>query len=46
MLMPVTTNVEKQQEHRQTLFIVLTLVGHSTDCDLVHHQILTSPIVF
>ena len=30
-LMPITTNVEKQQEQRQTLFLVLTLVGLPTD---------------
>ena len=30
-LMPITTNVEKQQEQRQTFFLVLTLVGLPTD---------------
>ena len=34
-LMPVTTDVEKQQEHRQTLFLVLTLAGLPPDNDSV-----------
>ena len=45
MLMPVTTDVEKQQEHRQTLFLVLTLAGLPPNNDFVHYQILASPIV-
>ena len=44
-LMPITTNVEKQQEQRQTLFLVLTLAGLPTDHDFVRDQILASPIV-
>lgn len=30
-LMLITINVEKQQDHGQTLFLVLTLAGHPTD---------------
>ncbi|KAH0664854.1 hypothetical protein KY285_026060 [Solanum tuberosum] len=41
-LMPVTTDVQKQQEHRQTLFLVLTLAGLPTDHDSVRDQILAS----
>ncbi|XP_015161859.1 uncharacterized protein [Solanum tuberosum] len=44
-LMPVTTNVEKQQEHRQTLFLVLTLAGLPPDHDSVRDQILASPTI-
>ena len=44
-LMPVTTDVEKQQEHRQTLFLVLTLAGLPPNNDFVHYQILASPTV-
>lgn len=43
-LMPVTANVEKQQEHRQ-MFLVLILAGLSTDHDFVCDQILASPMV-
>ena len=43
--MPVTTDVEKQQEHRQKLFLVLTLVGLPPDNDSVRDQILASPTV-
>lgn len=45
ILMPVTTNMEKQQEHMQTLFLVLTFAGLPPDHDLVHDQILASPTV-
>ena len=44
-LMPVTTDVEKQQEHRQTLFVVLTLAGLPPDNDSLRDQILASPTV-
>ncbi|XP_027769868.1 uncharacterized protein LOC114075622 [Solanum pennellii] len=44
-LMPVTTDVEKQQEHRQTLFLVLTLAGLPPNNDSVRDQILASPTV-
>uniref|UniRef100_M1B6A7 Integrase core domain containing protein n=1 Tax=Solanum tuberosum TaxID=4113 RepID=M1B6A7_SOLTU len=44
-LMSVTTNVNKQQEHKQTLFLVLTLVGLPPDRDSVRDQILASPAV-
>ena len=44
-LMPVTTDVEKQQEHRQTLFLVLTLAGLPPDNDSLRDQILASPTV-
>uniref|UniRef100_M1DJ08 Integrase core domain containing protein n=1 Tax=Solanum tuberosum TaxID=4113 RepID=M1DJ08_SOLTU len=44
-LMPVTTNVEKQQEHTQTLFLVFTLAGLPPDHDSVRDQILASPTV-
>uniref|UniRef100_A0A0V0I2B6 Putative ovule protein n=1 Tax=Solanum chacoense TaxID=4108 RepID=A0A0V0I2B6_SOLCH len=44
-LMPVTTDVQKQQEHRQTLFLVLTLAGLPTDHDSVRDQILASPTI-
>ncbi|KAK4718202.1 hypothetical protein R3W88_016540 [Solanum pinnatisectum] len=43
--MPVTTNVEQQEEHRQTLFLVLTLAGLPLDHDSVRDQILASPTV-
>ena len=43
MLMPVTTDVEKQQEHRKTLFLVLTLAGLPPNNDFVCDQILASP---
>ena len=36
-LMPVTTDVEKQQEHRQTLFLVLTLAGLPPDNNSVRN---------
>ena len=42
--MPVTADVEKQQEHRQ-MFLVLTLTRLSTDHDAVRDQILASPTV-
>uniref|UniRef100_M1CE28 Integrase core domain containing protein n=1 Tax=Solanum tuberosum TaxID=4113 RepID=M1CE28_SOLTU len=42
-LMPVTTDVEKQQEHRQMLFLVFTLVGLPNDYDSVCVKILASP---
>ena len=45
MLMPVIVNVEKQQEHIRTLFLVLTLAGLHLDHDLVRDQILFSPII-
>ena len=44
-LMPVTTDVEKQQEHRQTLFLVLTLAGLPPDNDFMRDQILASPTI-
>ena len=44
-LMPVTTDVEKQQEHRQTFFLVVTVAGLPLDHDSVHHLILASPKV-
>ncbi|KAF3651268.1 hypothetical protein FXO37_18087 [Capsicum annuum] len=44
-LMPVTVDVEKQKEHRQMLFLVLTLAGLSTDHDVVRDQILASPTI-
>ena len=44
-LMPVSTDVERQQEHRQTLFLVLTLAGLPPDNDSVRDQILASPTV-
>ena len=43
--MLVTTNVDKQQEHKQTLFLVLTLVGLPPYHDLVRAQILASPSI-
>ena len=43
--MPVTTVVEKQPEHRQTLFLVLTLAGLPPDNDSVRDQILASPTI-
>ena len=45
MLMSITTNIEKQQEHRQTLCLVLTLAGLSIDHDSVSDQILASPTI-
>jgi len=45
MLVPFTTNVEKQQEHIHALFLVLTLVGLPTYHDLVRDQILASPTI-
>ena len=45
ILMSVTTDLEKQQEHRQTLFLVLTLAGLPPDNDSVRDQILDSPTV-
>ncbi|KAF3643657.1 putative DDB1- and CUL4-associated factor 4-like [Capsicum annuum] len=44
-LMPVTTDIKKQQEHIQMLFLVLTLARLSTDHDAVRDQILASPTV-
>ncbi|XP_015170714.1 uncharacterized protein [Solanum tuberosum] len=41
----ININVEKQQEQRQTLFLVLTLVGLPPDHDSVRDQILASPAV-
>ena len=41
--MPVNTGVEKQQGHRQTLFLVLTLAGLQTENDSTRDQILASP---
>ncbi|PHT82485.1 hypothetical protein T459_15500 [Capsicum annuum] len=38
-LMPVTADIEKQQEHRQMLFLVLTLAGLSTDHDAKNEHI-------
>ena len=38
--MPVITGVEKQQGHRQTLFLVLTLAGLQTENDSTRDQIL------
>ena len=41
-LMPVSTDVERQQEHRQTLLLVLTLAGLPPDNDSVRDHILVS----
>lgn len=44
-LMPVIVDVEKQQEHKQILFLVLTLAGLSTDHGVLCDQILVSFVV-
>ena len=44
-LMSITTNIEKQQEQKQTLFLVLILGGLSIDHNSVCDQILASPTV-
>ena len=44
-LMPVSASVEKQQEQRQKMFLVLTLAGLPNDLDSVRDQILASPSV-
>nr|XP_009795432.1 PREDICTED: uncharacterized protein LOC104242127 [Nicotiana sylvestris] len=41
-LMPVSASFEKQQEQRQKMFLVLTLVGLPNDLDSVRDQILAS----
>lgn len=44
-LMLVDMDEEKQQKHRQTLLLILTLVGHSTHHDSMRDQILVDPTV-
>ncbi|XP_070014030.1 uncharacterized protein [Nicotiana sylvestris] len=44
-LMPVSASIEKQQEQRQKMFLVLTLVGLLNDLDSVCDQILASQTV-
>lgn len=44
-LIPITTNEEKQQEHKHTVFLVFTLVGLPNDYDSVCVKILASPMV-
>ncbi|XP_019255303.1 PREDICTED: uncharacterized protein LOC109233908 [Nicotiana attenuata] len=44
-LMPVSASIEKQQEQRQKMFLVLTLAGLPNDLDSVRDQILASPTV-
>ncbi|XP_070011260.1 uncharacterized protein [Nicotiana sylvestris] len=44
-LMSVYASIEKQQEKRQNMFLVLTLAGLPNDLDSVHDQILASPTV-
>nr|XP_009757950.1 PREDICTED: uncharacterized protein LOC104210695 [Nicotiana sylvestris] len=44
-LMPVSTSIEKQQEQRQKMFLVLTLAGLPNDLDSARDQILANPTV-
>ncbi|XP_070039703.1 uncharacterized protein [Nicotiana tomentosiformis] len=44
-LMPVSASVEKQQEQRQKIFLILTLAGLPNDLDSVRDQILASPTI-
>ena len=44
-LMPITTDVQKQQVHRQTLFLVLTVARLPTDHDSAYDQILVIPTI-
>nr|XP_016475025.1 PREDICTED: uncharacterized protein LOC107796737 [Nicotiana tabacum] len=44
-LMPVSASIEKQQEQRHKMFLVLTLAGLPNDLDSVRDQILASPTV-
>lgn len=45
ILMLITTDVQKQQAHRQTLFLLLSLAGLPIDHDSVPDQILASPVI-